>query len=51
MKVLFKNQNPFSANNYKHFHEHSFNFELNNDLLKIDISNAGLEAFNERIYF
>ena len=23
--------------NYKHFHEQSFNFELNNELLKIDI--------------
>ena len=51
MKVLYKNQNPFSTNNHKYFHKHSFNFELNNDLLKIDISNAGLEVFNERIYF
>ena len=33
--------------NYKHFHEQSFNFELNNELLKIDINNAELKEFNE----
>ena len=31
--------------NYKHFHEQSFNFELNNELLKIDINNAELKDF------
>ena len=33
--------------NYKHFHEQSFNFELNNELLKIDINNADLKEFND----
>ena len=33
--------------NYKHFHEQFFNFELNSELLKIDINNAELKEFNE----
>ena len=33
--------------NCKHFHEQSFNFELNNELMKIDINNAELKEFNE----
>ena len=33
--------------NNKHFHEQSFDFELNNELLKIDINNAEIKEFNE----
>ena len=33
--------------NCKHFHEQSFNFELNIELLKIDINKAELKKFNE----
>ena len=33
--------------NYKYFHEQSFNFELNNELMKTDINNAELKEFNE----
>ena len=33
--------------NYKHFHEQFLNFELNSELLKIDINNAELKEFNE----
>ena len=36
--------------NYKHFHEQSFNFELNNQLLKIDINSAELKEFNEFVF-
>ena len=42
MKGHYKKQKPktIQYKNYKHFHEQSFNFELNNELLKIDINNA-----------
>ena len=36
--------------NYKHFHEQSFNFELNSELLKIDINTAELKKFNEILF-
>ena len=36
--------------NYKHFHEQFFDFELNSDLLKIDINNAELKEFNELFF-
>ena len=32
--------------NYAYFREQSFNFELNSELLKIDITNAELKTFN-----
>ena len=32
---------------YKDFHEQSFNFEFNNELLKIDVNNAELKVFHE----
>ena len=37
----------FDFRNYKHFQEKSFNFELNNELMRIDINNAELKEFNE----
>ena len=49
MKTCNKKQKPkiIQYKNYKHFHVHSFNLELNNELLlKIDINNAGLQGFN-----
>ena len=41
MKTHYKKQKAktIQYRNYKHFHEQSFNFELNNELLKIDINN------------
>ena len=49
MKIHYKKQKAktIQPRNYKHFHEQSFNFELNNQLLKIDIKNAELKEFNE----
>ena len=49
MKTHYKKQKTktIQYRNYKHFHEQSFNFELNNDLLKIDINNMELKEFNE----
>ena len=32
---------------YKHFHEKFFNFELNNELLEIDLNHAELKEFNK----
>ena len=49
IKTHYKKQKPktIQYRNYKHFHEQSFNSELNNTLLKIDINNAELQEFNE----
>ena len=49
MKTHCKKQTPktIQYRNYKHFHKQSFNFELNNELLKIDINNAKLKVFNK----
>ena len=49
MKAYYKKENPktIQYRNYKHFHEQSFNFELNNELLKIDINNAELKEFTK----
>ena len=42
MKTHYKKQKPktIQYRKYKHFHEQSFNFEVNNKLMKIDIKNA-----------
>ena len=42
MKTHYKKQKAktIQYKNYKYFHERSFNFELNSELLKIDINNA-----------
>ena len=42
IKTRYKMQNPKTIQyiNYKHFHEQPFNFDLDNDLQKIDINNA-----------
>ena len=49
MKTHYKKQKAktIQYRNYKHFHEQSFNFELNNELMKININNAELKEFNE----
>ena len=49
MKTHYKKQKAktIQYRNYKHFHEQSFHFELNNELMKIDINNAELKEFNE----
>ena len=49
MKTHYKKQKAktIQYRNYKHFNEQSFNFELNNELMKIDINNAELKEFNE----
>ena len=49
MKTHYKKQNAktIQYRNYKHFHEKSFNFELNNELMKIDINSTELKEFNE----
>ena len=49
VKFNYKKEKPKSIQyrNHKHFHEQSFKFELNNELLKIDISNAELKEFNK----
>ena len=49
MKTHYKKQKEetIEYRNYKHFHEQSFNFELNYELMKIDINNAELKRFNE----
>ena len=43
MKIHYKKQKP----NYKHFHEQSFDLQLKNELLKIDIDNAELKKLNK----
>ena len=49
MKTHYKKQKAktIQYRNYKHFHEQSFDFELNNELMKIDINNAELKEFNK----
>ena len=49
MKTHYKKQKPeiIQYRNCKHFYEQSFNFELNNKLLKINISNTELKEFNK----
>ena len=48
-KTHCKKQKPktIQYRNYKHSQEQSFNFELNNELMKADINNAELKEFNE----
>ena len=47
IKTHYKKQKAkiIQYRNYKHFHEQSFNFKLNNELLKIDINNAEWKGF------
>ena len=49
LKTHYKKQKAktIQYRNYKHFHEQSFIFELNNELMKIDINNAELKEFNK----
>ena len=52
MKIHYKKQKAkaIQYRNYKHFHEQSFNFELNNELPKISINNAELKEFNQTFF-
>ena len=47
MKTHYRKQKTktIQYRNYKHFHEQSF--ELNNELMKININNAELKEFSE----
>ena len=49
MKTHYKKQKPktIQYRNDKHFCEQSFNLELNNELLNLNINNIELEEFNE----
>ena len=49
MNTHYKKQKPktIQNRNYKHFYEQSFNFKLNNELMKIGINNAELKEFNK----
>ena len=49
MKTRYKKQKlkTIQNRNYKHFDEQSFNFDLNNELLKIDSNTAELKEFSE----
>ena len=51
MKTHYKKQKPKAIHYriYKHFHEQSFNFEFNNELMKININNAKLKEFDKKI--
>ena len=48
MKTHYKKQKPktIQYRNYKHFQDQSINFDLNNELLRIDINNTKLKEFN-----
>ena len=48
MKTHYKKQKPktIQYRNYKHFQGQSINFDLNDELLKIDINNTKLKEFN-----
>ena len=52
MKTHYKKQKLkiIQYRKYKNFYERSFNFELNNELLKININNTELKEFN-KIFF
>ena len=49
MKTHYKKQKPktIQYRKCKHFHEPSFNFELNKKLIKTDINNAALKESND----
>ena len=49
MKTHYKKQKAktIQYRNYKNFHDQSFNFELNSELLKIDVNDVELKVFNE----
>ena len=49
MKTHYKKQKTKAIHYriYKHFHEQSFNFEFNNELMKININNAKLKEFDK----
>ena len=49
--IKSKKQELFNTQNKRHFHEQSINFELKNELLKIDTNNSDLKEFNYFFYF
>ena len=44
--IKSKKQELFNTQNKRHFHEQSINFELKNELLKIDTNNSDFKEFN-----
>ena len=49
--IKSKKQKLFNTQNKGHFLEQSINFELKNELLKIDTNNSDLKEFNYFFYF
>ena len=49
--IKSKKQKSFNTQNERHFDEQSINFELKNELLKIDTNNSDLKEFNYFFYF
>ena len=49
--IKSKKQELFNTQNKRHFHKQSINFELKNELLKIDTNNSDLKEFNYFFYF
>ena len=46
-----KKQKSFNTQNERHFDEQSINFELKNELLKIDTNNSDFKEFNFFFFF
>ena len=44
--IKSKKQKSFNTQNKRHFDEQSINFELRNELLKIDTNNSDFKEFN-----
>ena len=49
--IKSKKQKSFNTQNERHFDEQSINFELKNELLKIDTNNSDLKEFNFFFFF
>ena len=49
--IKSKKQELFNTQNKRHFHEQSINFELKNELLKIDTNNSDFKEFNFFFFF
>ena len=49
--IKSKKQKSFNTQNERHFDEQSINFELKNELLKIDTNNSDFKEFNFFFFF